>query len=65
MKLLSTPVPVLALASKIVKPVLFVNSRISSSETYLSGNFAPSSPYTPPPRLAASTTSYLLAITMI
>jgi len=37
MKLDSTPVPVLAEASNTERPVLLVNSIISSSVTYLSG----------------------------
>jgi hypothetical protein len=40
MKLDSTPIPDLAEHSNIDRPVLFVNSKISFSDTYLSGIYS-------------------------
>ena len=76
-KLGSTPLPVFADASKIESPVLLVNSKISSSLTYLSGIFSSSFFYGLSIELslafnddsvldlAISTKSYLFAITII
>ena len=73
MKLYSTPLPVLADASKMLNPVLLVNSRISSSVTYLSGIYSISSAWGKDGDesrelgvyLDNSTKSYLFAITII